>query len=225
MMKCFDTIYSDGLWPKLSQTGNKSRVLKILRNMYQQVKSCVKLRSSYSDFFHYAIALRQRKVMSPILFSLSVEDLELFLQKDTNCGLNINAIVFILLSFADDMAIIGKSPQELQQHLIFLHDYCGKWSLKVDISKTKIVVFRKRSRPTEAEKWNYAGQNIEVFDNFNYLGYPGSFVLNQAHLTGKTLKVLHFLICKCREFDLNPKVPCQLTDAFVGSVLSYAREI
>ena len=127
------------------------------------------------------------------------------------------------------MAVIGKSPQELQQHLNFLHKYCDKWGLKVNTPKTKIFVFRKRGRLTEAEKWSYAGQNIEVVDNFNYLGvvfnYTGPFVLNQAHLTGKALKALHFLICKCREFDLNPKILCQLFDVFVGSVLSYACEI
>ena len=35
MMKCFDTIYRDGLWLKLFQTSITGRVLRILRNMYQ----------------------------------------------------------------------------------------------------------------------------------------------------------------------------------------------
>ena len=152
MMKCFDTIYRDGLWLKLFQTSIKGRVLRILRNMHQQVKPCVKLRYSFFFFFfHCEIGLRQGKVLSPILFSLFVEDLELFLEKDTNCGLYINDIVCILLLLADDMAVIGRSQQELQQHLNFLHEYCDKWGLKVNRSKTKIVVFRKRGRPTEAE--------------------------------------------------------------------------
>ena len=50
-------------------------------------------------------------------------------------------------------------------------------------------------------------------------------MLNQAHSTGKALKALHFLICKCREFDLNPKILRQLFDSFVGLVLRYAYEI
>ena len=117
--------------------------------------------------------------MSPILFSLFVEDFELFLLRDSNCGLNIDDIVFILLLFADDVAVIGKSPQELQQHLNFLHEYCDRWGLKVNTSKTKIVAFRKMGRPTESEKWIYAGQNIEVVDNFNYLGVVSTI---QVHL-------------------------------------------
>jgi hypothetical protein len=42
------------------------------------------------------------------MFSLFVEDLELYLQDNLNSGLLIDDIVLILLLFADDMAIIGK---------------------------------------------------------------------------------------------------------------------
>ena len=81
MKKCFGTIYRDSLWLKLFQSGIKGRVLRILRNMYKQVKSCVKLHSSYSGFFRYAIGLRHGEVMSPILFSLFVEILSYFFKK------------------------------------------------------------------------------------------------------------------------------------------------
>jgi hypothetical protein len=61
--------------------------------------------------------LSQGEVMSPILFSLFVEDLELYLQNDIECGLCIEDIVLILFLFADDMAILGKSLEEIQTHL------------------------------------------------------------------------------------------------------------
>ena len=93
--------------------------------MYENVKSCVKACSSYSDYFIYAVGLRQVEAMSPLLLSLFIEDLELFLQKDTTSGSSIDDIVLILLLFADDMAIVAKCPEELQSHLNFLHDYCS----------------------------------------------------------------------------------------------------
>ena len=64
--------------------------------MYQHVKSRVKLCSYFSEYFEYAVGLRQGEVLSPLLFSIFVEDLELFLQKDTNCGLMFDDIVLIL---------------------------------------------------------------------------------------------------------------------------------
>ena len=47
--------------------------------------------------------------MSPILFSLFVEDLELFVEDSVSSGLNFDDVVLIMLLFADDMAIIGKN--------------------------------------------------------------------------------------------------------------------
>ena len=45
--------------------------------MYQKVKPCVRSCGQYSDFFEYSVGLRQGEIMSPILFSLFVDDLEL----------------------------------------------------------------------------------------------------------------------------------------------------
>jgi len=55
--------------------------------------------------------------MSPILFSLFVEDLQLYLQQDVHDGIYIDDLVLIMLLFADDMAIVGKTPLEIQNQL------------------------------------------------------------------------------------------------------------
>jgi len=91
------------------------------------------------------------------------------------------------------------------------------------------MVFRKRGGLLPNEKWTYNGHAIETVNDFNYLGvvfnYTGSFNLNQEHLIGKALKALNTLFCKCQEFDLKPKILCQLFDAFVGSILGYSSEV
>ena len=108
MKKCFDSIYRNALWLKLFKLGIRGKLLRIIRDMYQKVKSCVKCCNSYSDYFEYAVGLRQGEVISPILFSMFVEDLELYLQNNVDSGLIIDDIVLIMLLFADDMAILGK---------------------------------------------------------------------------------------------------------------------
>ena len=64
--------------------------------------------------------------MSSLLFSLFVEDLELFLQKSVDCGLTVYDITLILLLFADDMVILGSSQQDLRNSLNLLYEYCQK---------------------------------------------------------------------------------------------------
>jgi len=36
---------------------------------------------------------------------------------------------------------------------------------------------------------------------------------------------MNFLLNKCSEFDIKPKILCQLFDTFVGSILNYSCEI
>ena len=79
--------------------------------------------------------------MSPILFYLFVEDLELFLQDSVNSGLNIDDIVLIMLLFADDMAILGKTTTEVQHHFDLLYTYCNNGVLKLTLIKPKLWYF------------------------------------------------------------------------------------
>ncbi len=113
--KAFDSVYRNGLWLKLYKKRIRGKLLRIVKDMYNKVKSCIKLCNNYSDCFEDGVGLRQGEVISPILFSLFIDDFELFLQQDINCGLALNDIFLILLLFADDMVILGNSPEEINK--------------------------------------------------------------------------------------------------------------
>lgn len=93
--------------------------------MYNNVKACVKSCNTYSKYFEYAIG----EVISPLLFSLVIEDLELHLHNIIAPCLKIDDIILILLLFADDMAILVKTPQDLQTSLDLLYSYCTNWGM------------------------------------------------------------------------------------------------
>ena len=82
LRKAFDCVIRNALWYKIHRFGINAKLFSIIKNMYLNIKSCVRNCHRYSDFFDCAIGLRQGEVMSPILFSLFIEDLELFLQDD-----------------------------------------------------------------------------------------------------------------------------------------------
>ena len=214
MKRAFDSVYLNGLWLKLFKAGVDGKMLRIVKDMYFQVKSCVKCCNSYSEYFECAVGLKQGEVISPLLFSLFIDDLELFLQDDVNSGLTLDDITIILMLFADDMVIFGKSPQELQNSLNLLHTYCLKWGLEVNTAKTKIMVFRKRGPLSNDEQWSYDNNKLEIVDNFNYLGtvfnYTGTFVLNQENLAGKGLKALNVFMNNIKQYPLKPSIICQL---------------
>ena len=66
--------------------------------------------------------------MSPLLFSLFIDDLEMFQQDNIECSLNIDDT----LLFADEMAILAKTPEDLQTSLDLLHTYCSNLGLEVN---------------------------------------------------------------------------------------------
>ena len=225
LKKCFDSIYRNGLWFKMHKFNVDGKVLRIIRNMYEHVKSCVRQCNDYSDLIEYAVGLRQGEVISPALVSLFLEDIEMYLQEDNISGLKLFDIVLILISFADDMAVLSETSEGLQSSLNRLSEYCNAWGLEVNSSKTKVMVFRKRGGLLNNESWTYKGQVLDAVDCFNYLGtvfnYTGSFNLNNEYITGKALKALNVLMVNCKKFPLKPKLLCQL----FGSILSYASEV
>ena len=206
--------------------GLDGKILVMFRSMYTVVKSSVKHCNSFSDFFSISVGLRQGLNNSPAMFALFLEDLELFLQDRVNCGLSIFDLCVMLLCFADDMIIVGNSTEDLQKSLNRLHQYCNRWGLEVNTTKTKIVVFRKRGRTLINEKWFYNDSILEVVDFFNYLGvtfnYTGSFALNNQCMIGKALKAMNVLFHSVNKFELKPSTAMQLFDAFVASIINYA---
>ena len=95
------------------------------------------------------VGLKQGEVLFPVLLSLLLEDLEVFLQDDPLCGLSIDVIVL----FADDMILFGDSHIDLQHRLDMLKSYCDRWDLIVNTEKTKVMVFRKRGNKRPDELW------------------------------------------------------------------------
>ena len=141
--RAFDSVYRNGLWYKLMKNWLDGKLFDLIRSIYTEVMSCVKNINTFSDFFKSDIGLMQGEVLSPFLFSLFINDLEIYLQQNPNAGLSLEQISIYLLMFADDAVILSDSIEGLQSSLNYLEMFCIKWNLTVNIDKTKIVVFRK----------------------------------------------------------------------------------
>ena len=49
-------------------------------------------------------------------------------------------ILFVIL-YADDTIILSDNAKEFQDILNTFNEYCKKWKLKINICKTKIIIF------------------------------------------------------------------------------------
>ena len=130
----FDTVWRAGLWQKLQKSGVKGKVFTVILNMYQNVKSYVKLGHDCSEYFSCDIGVKQGENLSPFLFSIFLNDLEtFFVDKNINCLDNISQLchdsllvyikLFIIL-YADDTALLSESAEGLQSMLNSFEEYC-----------------------------------------------------------------------------------------------------
>ena len=55
------------------------KCFNLIKNMYGNIKSCVSVNSSISEYFSSTVGIRQGGNLSPLLFALYLNDLEDFL--------------------------------------------------------------------------------------------------------------------------------------------------
>ena len=80
--KAFDKVERAFLWQKLLDQKVNGKVLKVIKNLYANAKSCVQLNNDISDFFEVNIGVRQGENLSPILFALFLNDLNVFMSNN-----------------------------------------------------------------------------------------------------------------------------------------------
>ena len=132
-------------------------MLAIIRSLYQNVKCCVKYNNVISDFFICKNCLFQGEVLSPMLFSMYVNDCEMQLISDNCPYINIQMLNIFLIMYADDMVLLAEKPEGLQKMINSLFNYTQNWNLTVNTNKTKIVVFRNGGKLRDNEKWYFNG--------------------------------------------------------------------
>ena len=72
--KAFDSVWRIGLWGKLIQNGINGKCFQVIYNMYQGIQSCVSAHNTLTDYFSCCVGVRQGENLSPLLFSLFVND-------------------------------------------------------------------------------------------------------------------------------------------------------
>ena len=73
---------------------------------------------------------------------------------------------------ADDLILISRSAAGLQKQLNILNDYSEKWLLKVNLKKTKTLIFQKQNRKSTRDKFSFFLNRtpIDKASQYSYLG-------------------------------------------------------
>ena len=127
--KAYDTVQHDGLWYKLWDMGVKGKMWWIIKDMYKESRSVVFLEGQKSSSFKVEQGVAQGCSLSPILFSVFINDL---LKEVENAKLGIelnNGKTISGMLFADDFVGVSESRDNLQKLIDVVYRYCNKWRL------------------------------------------------------------------------------------------------
>lgn len=61
-------------------------------------------------------------------------------------GIGLDMFKLFLLLYTDDIVIMSETEKGLKHGLLLLQNYCDKWKLTVNTTKTKVMIFRKGGR-------------------------------------------------------------------------------
>ena len=79
--RAFDSVNRVKLWQKLSMCNITGKILKVVRNLYADARSCVTNGNLMSKLFMCQNRVRQGETLSPLLFSIYLQNLKSFLSK------------------------------------------------------------------------------------------------------------------------------------------------
>uniref|UniRef100_A0A3Q3E968 Reverse transcriptase domain-containing protein n=1 Tax=Labrus bergylta TaxID=56723 RepID=A0A3Q3E968_9LABR len=76
--------------------------------------------------------------------------------KNANLGIHLNDLTVGTLLYADDIALLAESEDDLQNMLNLVKTWCCRWRLSINQSKTQIIHFRKKAVPRSEKNLVYS---------------------------------------------------------------------
>ena len=147
--RAFDTVNRDYLIYTLIKQDMHGKMLKLIRKIYSKVQT----KDGLTKPFDCILGVRQGCMLSPRLFIIFINELKLMLRQSEFRGISMgNAIEVFLLMYADDIVILGDHVLELQKKIRVLEIFYEKWGMEVNLTKTKVIVFRNEGVMSKSEK-------------------------------------------------------------------------
>ena len=110
--------------------------------MYNGINCRVQLdQHSHSESFQCNKGIMQGDSLSPLLFITFISDIPKYLKQNNCHGIELGSEKLNCLVFADNLILLSKTAEGLQKSLDVILEHAKEWKLKVNTSKSNIMIF------------------------------------------------------------------------------------
>ena len=233
--KAYDSVPHEALLYKLRKMGISGKVYAFIEKLYANSTLVVNVNDHTSEPVPLLRGLRQGCPLSPILFSIFINDiLPLMDEKQPwqpEC---------CYLLFADDLCIVGRSADELQSWMNKVTEWANTWGMTVGPSKCGVMMVPRidsmlenpapmkpkkerssKSRISEEERvimereineiqWTLQGNRIPVVNEYKYLGILIRNDLNRFHMIRARILSATSVLNQLQHLLMNEAIPAPL---------------
>ena len=165
--KAFDSIHRDCLWKILRYYGIPSKLVNVIKMLYNDFKSQVICNTALTDAFSVITGVKQGCILSPFLFILGIDWVLKQVTSDGRRGIRWTLTsVLEDLDYVDDIALLAHRHQDMQAKTNALATTAGSVGLNINTKKTRHLGMNSRTN----ESITVNGEVVDEVDHFTYLG-------------------------------------------------------
>ena len=169
MSKAFERVNHKILLEKMTSLNIPAQIVDLYRAIFKNSHVRVKFQNALSDDWQAIRGVRQGGVTSAFLFSIYIDEIltNISAQPD-GCWLGLKRIN--IQAYADDLVVFCPTVIGLKNLLKLIEENLKRLELKINVEKTKIIIFSKRKYPENTLFFKINDKGIEIVDEYLYLG-------------------------------------------------------
>jgi len=166
--KAFDNVNWKFMFKIMKRLGIKYTDRKLLYNLYKDELAVIRIQDEEEEV-KINRGVRQGCTLSPIIFNAYIQEAVDIINENAKLGIKINGQKISMLRFADDIALIAESKEDLAQLINAMDKTFEKeLELRINMKKIRLMVCERENNTKIQIK--IRNQTIEQVDEFTYLG-------------------------------------------------------
>uniref|UniRef100_H3ABE5 Reverse transcriptase domain-containing protein n=1 Tax=Latimeria chalumnae TaxID=7897 RepID=H3ABE5_LATCH len=218
--KAFDTVAHSALWDTLIEFGVPKHLVWLVSKLYEKANGCVQVLSENTNEFPFEKGIRQGCLLSPMLFNVIGKKIMRIvgekIPQSSRC--TIGGRVVWNLRYADDIVLLAKSREDLENIAEELRLASLQFGLKINSSKTCTMSANGEGT------LKLDSSEIRIVKSFKYLGSDVNPESDSSPEIRRKLEMMNRLAPVWRSTDMDMRIKKDLVRSLVWSIAPYGCE-